>query len=158
MALCCRVLAFLQFLKCSQGWYIRHFSHIINLGTWWLVSTSPLMEAVRVQLYRMASSPNALPGPILPNTFPSFMTSNSPSAETYKWEPAGRKCNQFHITSFQLHKYTSNFLKELLEPYNLQCLIFLCSVFISKTWEYWFKVHMKRLEQHEKKCFFPDKI
>jgi hypothetical protein len=91
--------------------------------TWWLVGTSPLMDAVRVQLYKMASSPNALPGPILPNTFSSFMTSNSPSAETYKWEPAKKKCKQFCVTHFQLHKYIYVFSKELTEKCDLKCTI-----------------------------------
>lgn len=46
------------------------------------------MEAVLVQLYRIASSPKAFPGPILPRTLCSLITSNSPSAATYKWAPA----------------------------------------------------------------------
>lgn len=48
----------------------------------------PLMDAVLVQLYKMASSPNALHEPIFPRTLLSLITSNSPSAETNKCAPA----------------------------------------------------------------------
>lgn len=44
----------------------------------------PLIEAVLVQLYKIANSPNALPGPIVPSICWSFTTWNSPSADTYK--------------------------------------------------------------------------
>ena len=49
--------------------------------------SSPLIDAVRVQLYNIASSPKALPAPIRPSTLLSFITSNSPSADTYKCAP-----------------------------------------------------------------------
>lgn len=44
-----------------------------------LVSVSALMVAVRVQLYRMASSPNSFPGPIDPRNSPRMVTCTSPS-------------------------------------------------------------------------------
>ncbi|XP_046812061.1 A-agglutinin anchorage subunit [Lucilia cuprina] len=52
-----------------------------------LASDSTLMEAVLVQLYNIANSPKAFPGPMIPNILPFFSTSNSPSAETYKCAP-----------------------------------------------------------------------
>lgn len=39
----------------------------------------PFTLAVLVQLYRMASSPNALPGPMVPINLPPFKTSSCPS-------------------------------------------------------------------------------
>ena len=42
----------------------------------------PLTEAVLVQLYRMASSPNKVPGfRGFPRTSPSFVTSSEPSSK-----------------------------------------------------------------------------
>lgn len=40
----------------------------------------PVTEAVRVQLYRMASSPNTFPGPMVQSFFPCLVTSTIPSA------------------------------------------------------------------------------
>ena len=64
----------------------------IHVGTWGhedggtgkgeghtLVSLRALMVAVRVQLYRMASSPKSLPTPITPLGSPFLVTSTSPS-------------------------------------------------------------------------------
>ena len=44
----------------------------------------PLTDAVRVQLYKIASSPKARPAAIFPKALLSFNTSNSPSAENKK--------------------------------------------------------------------------
>lgn len=46
------------------------------------------MEAVLVQLYNIASSPKAFPGPMWPSTLSSLITSKSPLAETNKCTPA----------------------------------------------------------------------
>lgn len=43
----------------------------------------PLTLAVRVQLYKVASSPNTFPGPIRHNFCPSFVTSTLPSVNKY---------------------------------------------------------------------------
>lgn len=41
-----------------------------------LFSYLPLIEAVLVQLYRIANSPNALPGPMIARILPSLITWN----------------------------------------------------------------------------------
>ena len=41
---------------------------------------SPLTVAVLLQLYRMANSPNAVPGRISPSSFPLWVTSSKPPA------------------------------------------------------------------------------
>lgn len=45
---------------------------------------SPLTLAVLLQLYRMASSPKAVPACISPSSFPFWMTSSKPSAVVQK--------------------------------------------------------------------------
>lgn len=47
----------------------------------------PLMDAVRRQLYKMASSPKAFPAGSVPRTLSFTIISNSPSADTNKWLP-----------------------------------------------------------------------
>lgn len=58
---------------------------LISLNTfdYTLKSLVPFTEAVLVQLYRIASSPNAFPAVIFPKTLLFFRTSNSPSVDKY---------------------------------------------------------------------------
>ena len=49
-----------------------------------MIYHQPLTEAVRLQLYRIASSPNAVPLDISPNVSPSFVTSSFPSDQQIK--------------------------------------------------------------------------
>jgi len=60
-------LFLLSFLKIIH-WYIIFWREII-----------PLIEAVLLQPYRIASSPNAEPGSICPTGLPFFNTSSVPS-------------------------------------------------------------------------------
>jgi len=60
--------------KDEFNWYFLHLFYFIL----------PFIDAVRVQLYKIANSPNTRPGPIVVNTFVCLLTSTVPSVKTKK--------------------------------------------------------------------------
>lgn len=62
----------------------------------------PVTDAVRVQLYRIASSPNTFPGPMVHNFLPCLVISTVPSVhkhqKTFQWFPqimiGGKRCKR----------------------------------------------------------------
>lgn len=96
----------------------------------------PLIEAVRLQLYKIASSPKALPDANVPKVLPFTWISNSPSADTYKWFPGSFSLITYSPTSTFLPYIDSTssrtctqsrcFRKSLSEIASFICCLDLC--------------------------------